>query len=454
MAKFDLVVLGNIVLPDRVIENGYVAVSGETIAAIGEGAPPTAERTHDATGSFVLPGVIDGQTHAGSQANREGIGIATRAAAAGGVTTIVDMPYDDPQPVTTADFFRGKVAVVERDAHVDVALYGTMAKQNGVDALLGMIEAGACAFKFSTYESHPTRFPRIAPTDMLAAFKTVAPTGLACGVHNENQEMVDRLQQELQDAGRTDPKAHGESRPSIAETLAIAEIYELGAAAGGRAHVVHCSVGRGFDLCESFKQQGVRASIETCVHYLTLSEDDVVRLGALAKVNPPIRPKEEVEKLWGHLVAGHIDFVSSDHVAWGLERKGNPNIHKNSSGIPGLETLLPALYSGCVQRGLPVTLVAKHLSEGPARHFCLYPRKGAIAIGADADLAILKPEPTVFDAKKTETVADWSPYDGMTFAGRVTATFVRGSQVWDGATVLAAAGSGKFIRPEQRRADA
>jgi allantoinase len=118
MAKFDLVVLGNIVLPDRVIENGYVAVSGETIAAIGEGAPPTAERTHDATGSFVLPGVIDGQTHAGSQANREGIGIATRAAAAGGVTTIVDMPYDDPQPVTTADFFRGKVAVVERDAHV------------------------------------------------------------------------------------------------------------------------------------------------------------------------------------------------------------------------------------------------------------------------------------------------------------------------------------------------
>jgi allantoinase len=443
----DWVLGGSVVLPDRVIENGYVAVRGEKIAAVGEGAGPRAQRNHRSPGCFILPGVIDGQVHTGSQAGREGIGIATRAAAAGGVTAIVDMPYDDPEPVTDANRLRSKIAAVEREAHVDVALYGTIAKDKGVGALLPMIEAGAGAFKFSTYEAHPVRFPRIAPADMLEAFRIVAPSGLACGVHNENQEMVDRLARELQARGITGPQAHGLSRPPIAEALAIAEIYELGAASGARAHVVHCSIGRGFEICEGYRAQGVRASIETCVQYLTLDEGDVMRLGPLGKVNPPIRSRTEVEKLWAHVAAGHVDFVSSDHVAWGLERKRDRNIFGNASGAPGLESLLPAFYTGCAQRGLPLTVIARLLSAGPAKHFRLHPRKGEIRVGADADLCVLSPRPFVFRAADTLTAAEWSPYEGMTFAGRAAATFVRGSMVWDGHDVLANAGSGRFVRP-------
>lgn len=448
MTDFDLVVRGDLVLPDRVLEQGWLAISEGRIAAIGVGAPPSARNgVLDRRRHWILPAVVDGQTHSGSQANQEGIGIATRAAAAGGVGTIVDMPYDDPQPVVDADLFRAKVAVVEQTAHVDVALYGTIARDDGVPAIPGLIEAGACGFKFSTYQSHPTRFPRISPPDMLEAFRLVAPTGLACGVHNENQDIVDRLSATLRQAGVTGPEAHGLSRPPIAELLAIAEVYEIGAATGCRAHIVHCSVSRGFELCRAYRQQGFETSIETCVHYLTLSDEDMTRLGALAKINPPLRPPAEIEALWRHVAAGEVDFVSSDHVAWSLDRKRDPDIFKNASGVPGLETLLPAFVTGARRRGLPLTTVARHLSEGPARHFRLYPRKGALRAGADADLVVLEPGSFAFDASTTQTAVDWSPYDGLVFSARVAETLVRGELVWDGADVLSKPGYGQFLRP-------
>lgn len=447
MAEFDLVVRGDIVLPERVVKGGFVAVSKGVIAAVGDGEAPSAKTVYDATGKYVLPGAIDGQVHAGSPKPAERIEGTSKAAAAGGVTTIIDMPYDAAGPVVDAEKFRAKVAVVEAEAHVDVGLYATIRKEDGVKDMLPMIEAGACAFKFSTYESDPNRFPRIKPIDMLEAFKTLAPTGIGGGVHNENQEMVDFLIQKLQAEGRTDPAAHGLSRPPIAEALAMAEIYELGAAAGSRVHVVHCSIPSGIDICESYKRRGVRATVEVCVHYLALDEDDMIRVGAFGKINPPIRPRETVEAMWGHLAAGHIDFVSTDHSPWPRAVKSNPNIFKNASGAPGLESLIPALYTGCVDHGLPITQLARLLSEGPAKYFLLYPRKGTLAPGSDADMAILEPGEFVFDAKNTVTIADWSPFDGKTFKGRVAATFVRGRQVWDGRNVLSKAGDGRFLRP-------
>lgn len=448
MADFDLVVTGNLVTEEGVERDAFVAVRDGKVAATGKGPAPAArDGVLDARGCWILPGVVDGQVHTGSQANREGLGLGTRAAAAGGVTTIVDMPYDEPQPVVNAELFRQKVATVGREAHVDVALYGTMAKENGVGELRAQIEAGACGFKFSTYESHPTRFPRIAPQDMLEAFALVAPTGLACGVHNEDQEVVDSLSKRLRAEGRTDWRSHGLSRPPVAELLAIAQVYEIGAATGCRAHIVHCSVSRGFILCEAYRQQGVKASIETCVHYLVFNEEDLARLGPRLKVNPPIRPKDQVEALWGHVAAGRVDFVSSDHVAWSLDRKANDqDFFRNSSGVPGLETLLPAFFTGVERRGLPLTLVPKLLSGGAARHFCLA-EKGRLAPGADADFVVLEPGRFKYSVKNAQGAAEWSPFDGMEFSVRVRETFVRGRQVWDGVAgkVTAAAGQGRFV---------
>ena len=447
MAEFDLVVKGKLVLPDRVLDDGFLAVAGGRIARIGSGTPPQARQTMDAAGNYVLPGAIDGQVHAGSPKPPERILGTTRAAAAGGVTTIIDMPYDDAGPIVDADAFRAKVAVVEKEAHVDVGLYATIRKENGAPAIPGLVEAGACAFKFSTYESHPARFPRIKPIDMLAAFQALAPTGIGGGVHNENQEMVDFLIQKLQAEGKTGPEAHGMSRPPIAEALAMVEIYELGAAANCRVHVVHCSIPRGIEITESYKRQGVKATVEVCVHYLMLDDEDMKRVGAFGKINPPLRPREMVEAMWGHVAAGHIDFVSTDHSPWPIEVKSNPNIFKNSSGAPGLESLIPAFFTGCEQHGLPITTAARLLSEGPARYFLLYPQKGVLREGSDADFAIVEPGRFVFDARKALSVSGWSPFDGKEFTCRVAATYLRGKPVWDGKTVLAKPGDGRFLRP-------
>jgi allantoinase len=248
--------------------------------------------------------------------------------------------------------------------------------------------------------------------------------------------------------------AYGRAHTPLIEHLATALIFELGALTGARAHVVHCSLARGFDLCASYQAAGHKASIETSVQYLMLNgEADMQRLGAKLKQYPPARPQSEVELLWTQIAAGRCTFVSSDHVAWSLERKSNPNIFKNSSGGPGLETLLPAFWTGCEERGISPSMVVKMLCDGPARHFLLRDRKGSFDLGSDADVVIVEPGRFVFDASKSLSGVQWSPFDGREMRVRVGATFVRGQLVYDGAQIVNKAGHGKFLRPWLKSAE-
>ena len=453
MAEFDLVVTGNLVLADRIVEDGFVAVADGKVALTGQGAAPAARESFDARGSWVLPGVIDGQVHAGSQANQEGLGHASRAAAAGGVTTMVDMPYDDPEPVWHGELLRNKIKEVERDCHVDAALYATISEAHGTSTIAGLIEAGACAFKFSTFEAAPGRFPRIDEDLLFEAFAHIAPAGLACGVHNQMQELTRKNIARLSAAEDTGWDAFGRAHTPLIEQLATALIFELGALTGARAHVVHASLARGFELCGMYQAAGHKTSIETCVQYLMLNgEADMQRLGAKLKHYPPVRPQSEVDLVWSHIAAGHCAFVSSDHVAWGLERKSHPNIFKNSSGGPGLESLLPAFWTGCEERGLSPTMVVKMLCDGPARHFWLRDRKGSLDAGADADIVVAEPGRFVFDASKSLSAVQWSSFDGREMRIRVGATFVRGRLVYDGEKIVGPAGHGRFLKPHVDRA--
>ena len=454
MAEFDLVIRGTILLADDIIRHGFIAVRDGKVALLGSGAPPGARDTVDAGGRWVMPGVIDGQVHAASQANQEGIGRASRAAAAGGVTTMVDMPYDDPEPVWNAALLREKIATVERDAQVDVALYATISEAGGTSTIRELIDAGACAFKFSTFEAAPGRFPRITDDMLYDAFQAIAPSGLTCGVHNQHQEMTRKNIARLIAAGDTAWDAFCRAHPPLVEHLATAAIYELGALSGARAHVVHCSLGRGFEVCEMYKASGARTSIETCVQYLLLNaEDDMRRLGARLKHYPPVRPQAEVDVLWTHIAAGHCNFVSSDHVSWGLERKSDPNIFKNSSGGPGLESLLPAFWTGCEEHGISPTMVVKMLCDGPARHFSLRDRKGSFDPGADADIAIVEPGRFRFDSANSLSAVRWSAFDGREMRIRVVSTFLRGRKIYEAGKVLNAAGGGRFLRPQAQAAD-
>ncbi|MCM2442862.1 amidohydrolase family protein [Agrobacterium vitis] len=450
MSDFDRVVRGTLVTEDGITENGFVAIRDGIIAALGSGSAPAAREVDDFGEALILPGIIDGQVHSRSQKDQEDFIWSTRSAAAGGVTTIVDMPYDaGGKLICTAELLTEKAESAAEQARVDFALYGTIRPSDGPKHIAEMADAGAAGFKFSTFETDPNRFPRIPTPLLYAAFAEVAKTGLIAGVHNENDECVKVWSEAVKATGRTDYLTHGESRPPIAETLAIAEVYEIAAATACPAHIVHCSVGRGYELAQAYRAQGVDATIEACIHYLVCSEEeDVSRLLGRAKCNPPIRSAKEREKLWQHLAAGHITIVSTDHVSWSLAAKSSQVMLENSSGMPGLEVLSSLLLDGLTDRGLPLTFAAKLLSGNPARLFRLTAQKGALAIGLDADIAVFAERPRIYDATASgHNVVGWSPYEGKRIRHTAIATFLRGQMIYDGKDVLAAPGTGRFIKP-------
>ena len=448
MSAFDCVVRGTVVTAAEILADGYVAIRGEAIAAIGAGDAPPAARVLDYRGHFILPGLVDGHMHTASAIGWPGIEGATRSAAAGGVTTCVDMPYDVPRAVTDAAVLAEKTGWIERTSHVDMALYGTIRKEGGVDAIPGLAAAGACAFKLSTYEYDPVRFPRIGHATMLAAFAAIAATGLPVSVHNEDQELVEHLTREARAAGETHAVMHCRTRPPLAETMADLEVFELGLETGAHVHLAHSSLARGFELAETFRGMGGVATGEACIQYLCMTEDDIVRLGGRGKCNPPFRTAAEVERMWRALLAGKIAYVSTDHAPWPADRKDAADIFACGAGLTGLQSFAPLMFTLLAERGLPPTLMAAYCAERPAQFHGLWPRKGAMRPGSDADLVVLEPGASRFDAALIQDRPEmrWSPYQGRAMRARVAATLLRGRLVWDGADVLGRPGDGVFLK--------
>lgn len=444
----DRVIKGDLVLADRIIEDGSLGVVDGRIAVIrasGESTPPTRE-VHDHAGRYVMPGVVDTHVHAGSFLT-ENIRTTTAAAAAGGVTTIIDMPYDRAEPVMGRDRFSRKVREVEADAIVDVGLYATIAKSGGLGAIQGLVDAGACAFKFSLYEYDARRFPRIDDGSLVAAFEMLSAPGVPIVLHSELQEIVERLLHDaLGTADEDDPYAHGRTHPPVSETAATAKVLEFARLTGARLHVAHCTLPDTFALIDHFAAGGARVSGETCIHYLVLAESDVARLGSIAKVNPPIRDDAARDGLWQALREGRIATVSTDHAAWPRDTKQQPML-RASAGMPGLETFLPLMVTEALRRAIPLPQTLHHLTMRPAEIFGIADRKGQLQEGLDADLAVFDArQPRVFSSAASHTNAKWSPFDGWELAGRVATTFVRGEVVYDGNTVVGTPGHGRWLR--------
>src|SRR4051794_2522334 len=338
-APFDRVIIGEVVTSDANIPHGYVAVRGETIAAIGEGTPPSASETISHGDNLILPGLVDGHMHTSSSTGWPGIETASRSAAAGGGTTCCDMPYDVPLPVTDAALLHDKIGWVERTSHVDMALYGTITKTGGVHTIPELAAGGISAFKLSTYEYDAVRFPRIDHPTMLAAFHAIAKTGLPCAIHNEDQELVETLTAEAKAAGRTDPIMHARTRPPLAESMADLEIFEMALETGCHVHIAHSSIARGFELAGVFRKSGAKTSGEACIQYLCMTEEDLVRLEGFGKCNPPFRTAAEVERMWAALAAGQVAYVSTDHAPWPRERKVyRGDIFAPGAGLTGLQS--------------------------------------------------------------------------------------------------------------------
>ena len=444
---FDRVFVGDVVTADTILRDGFIAARGETIAAIGQGAPPAAKETLDYHGKLVLPGLVDGHMHTSSAIGWAGIEGATRSAAAGGVTTCCDMPYDVPHPVTDAGRLADKIGWVSRTAHVDMALYGTITKTGGVEAIPELAAGGISAFKLSTYEYDAVRFPRIDHPTMLAAFRAIAGTGLPVSIHNEDQELVETLTAKARAAGKTEPIMHCRTRPPVAETMADLEIFEMALETGAHVHIAHSSLARGFEIAATFRNMGAQATGEACIQYLCMTEDDIIRLGGRGKCNPPFRSASEIARMWEALLADRIAYVSTDHAPWPIERKTLSDIFACGAGLIGLQSFAPLMFTLLDERGLSPTLMATYCAERSARMHGLWPRKGAIRVGSDCDLVVLEQGDFMFDegAIVDRPELRWSPYHGRRMRARVVATVLRAALIWDGATVLAKPGTGRFV---------
>lgn len=447
--KHDLVVRGDIVLPGgSVLQSGWLGVTDGLITATSE-LPLSGTAMVDAMGSLVLPGFVDAHVHTRSCVD-EGITATTRAAAAGGTTTVIDMPFDKPaRPVDSRERFEEKVEDIGEEAMVDIGLYATFPPQGDLRMIADLAEAGAAGFKVSTIEVDPVRFPRIPDGRLYEAFQEIAGTGLPVAAHQENQEIIFAQAETFRARGDTAPIDHALSRPPVAEGEAAGRLLELAYWTGARLHMVHGTIPRTFELIEWNRAHGVRASGETCIQYLLLTMDALRELGGRAKCNPPLRSQEHVDGLWRQVQQGRVDIVTSDHSPYPLHRKETPDIFEAYAGMPGAETLGTLLYSEGVAKGrIELGRFLELISSGPAALFG-FGQKGRLEVGADADFVVLDPAAEwTLDERDMHYAVGWSPYQGRRVRGRVVSTWLRGNCVHADGDVTAEPGTGRFVRPQ------
>jgi allantoinase len=439
-----------------------VIVSGERIEALVEpGAGPRTEAEIDASGLVVLPGAVDGHTHfvvddtdlyEPDPSECDGFENGGRAAAAGGVTTVVEMPQAQP-PTTDAARFRRKRELGAKDAIVDFALWGGTVQGQDPAEIPKLLAEGAVGIKAFMCDSDPT-YPGSDDAQLVRSLEVLRDTPFMLGLHAENDALLRDGIAEIRAAGRKDPLAHAESRPPIVEIEAVNRAILFAEQLGAWVHIVHMSTRGAAELVAAAKARGVRVTAETCPQYLALDHDDLRRLGPMARCAPPIRSRDDVEAMWEHLAAGTIDCITTDHCAFSYESRqpGHEDIFESPNGLPGIQTLLPVVITEGRRRGWAWEDIARVLAGAPAELWRLAPRKGSIRVGADADLVLLDPERrwTVRGADLFQT-HKWTPFEGFEATGRVVRTLVRGRTVFEdaaGAPEFAPAGTGRFVPAE------
>lgn len=447
MAELDTVIKGNIVLENEVLA-GEIGIAGGSIEIIApEGSGLKAAKVLDFGKSYVFPGFIDEHVHCFSNPD-EGFEPTSLAAAVGGVTTFLDMPYDRPHPINNVEVFREKVSRLQKSSVVDICLWATIAKYEGTGQIPLLAREGAIAFKMSTYETDAFRFPRIPDPEIIKALELIKDAGLVAGFHAENDEIIVDLIGEYQKENKVYARAHMETRPPVSETTAVLKLLEMAFWTKAKLHIVHVSHPRTVELINDYRAQDVQVTCETCYPYLLMDVKDLEKFGPKAKMNPPLRLPEDVQGMWNFLQNGSINFVSSDHSPWGLEDKdiGNDNIFKAASGLPGVEIIVPLMFDATVGKGLLGPLeFAKIMSTNPAAIFGI-PNKGKITVGYDADFTVIDPDDyTLIDKDKLHSKVKLTPFHGKKCKGRITQTIVRGTTVFDGNEVTVPFGFGRFV---------
>lgn len=401
--------------------------------------------TFEAAGLHVLPGVIDSHHHQWESglASRPDFRDDTAAAAAGGITTILDHPLTPPE-VLDGERFRDKVGLGERTSFVDFGLHGG-ASPDRLDGLAGQWAAGAVGFKFFTCDTGVSMGGFVKPSDRQALLERVAALGAIALVHAEDQRILDRNREHLGDAGGRPGDVFGAWRSAEAELVAATDVLDIARPLGARLYFVHTSQPAVVDLVVEARERGEPVWVETCPHYLRFTDRDLAQSGMWVATAPPVRDEAARSGLLSRL-ARDVDVVGSDHGSVLPERKSIADPFRAQAGVPGNETMVPLLLDLAAGGAITLERVTALLGSHPARIFGIADRKGRIEPGLDGDLTIVDLEATTIPvADRMVGVAGWTPYEGLELRGRVEATVIRGIVVASGGRPTREPGFGRFV---------
>lgn len=459
MTEVDMVIKGGTV----VRSDGFFAASvalkdGRIVGIMQDCLLPEAKQVVDATGKVVMAGVIDPHVHIREPGHveREDWITGTMAAAAGGVTTILDMPNNIP-PVNSAETWLAKKDLAAEKSFVDFALFGGAGDSN-VAQLVEQADAGAVGFKsfLWPYPDRPDEFGGISISNddsLLDVCETIAEMGVVFTVHAQSKPIVDHYTRKLLGEDLSNPLLHGSSKPILAEIEANARTILFAVETGVRLNIAHISGGSAAAPVKQARDSGHNnVTGETCPRYLLLTEERLKEIGPHGKVNPPIRSQDEQDKLWEYVLDGTLTTLGSDHTPHVPEHKepGWDNILLAQDGSPAVQTSLPAMLTAVNRGTISLQTLTALMSENVARLYGLYPKKGVIQVGSDADLVIV-------DMSKQMTIERHKLYtkqhdvarlfDGWHAVGVPVMTILRGAVIMRDGKVIGEAGYGELVRP-------
>jgi allantoinase len=434
---------------------GHIVLEGGKIAAlVARGAIPPAGEIIDAKGLVCFPGGVDPHVHFEDPGHteREDFSSGTMAAAAGGVTTLFEHPLSYP-PTTTADLYRQKREMAKEKVIVDFGLWGALTGP-ALGEIRGQWEEGAYGFKAFMPFSEPD-YPNVDDAELVEGMRIVESFDGLVLVHAENDALLQTGLRRMRELGRRDPLAHHESRPAAVEEEAVQRALFLAGQTGVRIQVVHVSSPRSAEFVRQARLGGCRASMEMCPHHLLLDLDDLVRLGPYGRCAPALRERELVERLWTYVLQGRGASLVSDHCPYTIQEKdlGKDDIFAAPNGVQVIQEMLPlVLHEAHYHRGMTLDAFARFSATNAARHIGLYPRKGSLLPGADADLTLwdLNSQWIVESASQQFSKNPWSPFEGRLCRVQLKRTIVRGHTVYADGEILTAAGFGRFLSSQDR----
>lgn len=430
---------GKLVLHSGIIEADILIVD-DRIKAIGKDLKGGS--VFNANGMLIFPGVIDEHVHMREPGltYKDDFNNGTKAAAAGGVTTVLEMPNTKP-PVDSAERLMEKAQLLTPKAHVDFGLYGVIHNANA-QKFEEMVEAGAIGFKIFL---GPTTGNIPSPDDgtLFDVLKKSAKMNVVLAFHAENGDLVRYFIERFRH--RKDPAVHTDSRPSVCEEESIRKLMLFSRETGGRVHIVHMSAKEGVRILREARSRGINMTGETNPHYLLLTRKDYEKFGTSIKVNPPIRDEEDREELWRAVNDGTIIALASDHAPHSKEEKEG-DIWTAAAGFIGVQTLFPLMLDAAIKGRMSLEKLSYLTSEGPARLFGLYPNKGTIMPGSYGDLTIVDPK-AEFTITEEWLYAKYpiTPFIGWKLQGKVVVTILRGRIIAENGKIVGKP-SGKWIK--------